>query len=58
MPVSKQQGHLGESHPVLWQDVRGRGALGLTMDKLLSLLLLVVAQDDWVGVEKYTVAGR
>ena len=41
MPVSKQQGHLGESHPVLWQDVRGRGALGLTMDKLLSLLLLV-----------------
>ena len=57
MPVSKQQGHLGESHPVLWQDVRGRGALGLTMDKLLSLLLLV-AQDDWVGVEKYTVDGR
>ena len=57
MPVSKQQGHLGESHPVLWQDVRGRGALGLTMGKLLSLLLLV-AQDDWVGVEKYTVAGR
>ena len=58
MPVSKQQGHLGESHPVLWQDVRGRGALGLTMDKLLSLLLLLVTQDDWVGVEKYTVAGR
>ena len=29
----------------------------LTMDKLLSLLLLV-AQDDWVGVEKYTVDGR
>ena len=57
MPVSKQQGHLGESHPVLWQDVRGGGALGLTMDKLLSLLLLV-AQDDWVGVEKYTVDGR
>ena len=58
MPVSKQQGHLGESHPVLWQDVKGRGALlGLTMDKLLSLLLLV-AQDDWVGVEKYTVDGR
>ena len=57
MPVSKQQGHLGESHPVLWQDVRGRGALGLTMGKLLSLLVLV-AQDDWVGVEKYTVAGR
>ena len=57
MPVSKQQGHLGESHPQLWQDVRGRGALGLTMDKLLSLLLLV-AQDDWVGVEKYTVDGR
>ena len=30
----------------------------LTMDKMLSLLLLLVTQDDWVGVEKYTVAGR